>query len=245
MSRSSRLIVVAVAAGCVGILFVLAFLDLPDFGSSFHPYRDLSVPTAIRQHAPNVVSSVNFDQRGLDTLGEETILFASVMGAAMLLRPNAQEKELRSFGGARVLPLTRLLGYVMLPVTLVLGLDTVVHGHITPGGGFQGGVILATGLHLLYLTGSYPALLRVRPVRPYEISEAVGAAGFAAIGVAGILTGSAFLTNIVPLGRFRDLASAGTVPFLNIAVGIEVASGMVTLLAAFFEQALAIEPDDR
>src|SRR4051794_41855565 len=58
-----------VAGGVVGAMLVLGVLDLPHFGSSFHPYRDAAVPAAVAHATSNVISSVNFDLRGLDTLG--------------------------------------------------------------------------------------------------------------------------------------------------------------------------------
>jgi multicomponent Na+:H+ antiporter subunit B len=127
----------------------------------------------------------------------------------------------------------------MLPVTLVLGLDVVAHGHLTPGGGFQGGVVLATGLHLLYIAGSYPALRRLRPLAWYEYGEGIGGGTFAVLGVVGLLASTGFLANFLPLGQFGALASTGTVPLLNAAVGVAVASGAVVLLAGFLEADVA------
>lgn len=244
MTRGRRYLLFAVGAGCVTVLFVLAVLGMPSFGTTFHPYRDHAVAAAVRHITANVVSSVNYDQRGLDTLVEETILLASVIGAAALLRPSKEEQESKDEegGGGRVLEVTRLAGYVLLPVTLIIGMDVVIHGHVTPGGGFQGGVVLATGLHLLYITGRYPALERLRPTALFESGEAVGAGAFVCLGLAAIASAGAFLANTIPRGSFGQILSAGTVPLLSIAVGIEVASGIVILLAAFLEQALAIGP---
>lgn len=245
MSRTARLIVFLLgAAGTAAVLAVLV-ARLPAFGGSSHPYRDLAVPAAVRHATANVVSSVNFDQRGLDTLGEETILLGSVVGAAALLRPAQQEAERRPAPGGRTMEATRLMGYVMLPVTLMVGLDLVVHGHLTPGGGFQGGVVLATGLHLLYLTGSYQALQRLRPLRLFDRGESLGAGVFALLGLAGTALTGAFLRNIIPQGTLGRLLSAGTVPVLNAAVGLEVGCGTVVLLTHFLEEDITVARTDR
>lgn len=239
MSRGVRLVVFGLGAVVVAALFGFALVGMPDFGAHHHPYRDLAVSAALARHTPNVVSSVNFDLRPMDTLGEETILLGSVVGAAALLRPSRKERERASTPeSAPVLDATTLLGYVLLPITLALGLDLVVHGHLSPGGGFQGGVVLATGLHLLYLAGWYPALRRLRPMGAFELGEGVGALAFALIGVAGLAAGGAFLANVVPLGSFRQLLSAGTVPLLNVAVGMEVGCGCVVLLGQFLAVAV-------
>lgn len=240
MSRGARLLVFLVGAGCVGAMFAVAFFRMPGFGGTVHLYRDLAVSAALAHRTANVVGSVNFDQRGIDTLGEETILLASVVGAAVLLRPSQEEAERRPERAGSTMQSTMLVGYALLPVTLLVGLDVVLHGHVTPGGGFQGGVILATGLHLLYVAGSYPALDRVGPLEVFDMGEAAGAMAFGGLGIAGIVVAGAFLANIIPSGSFGELVSAGTVPVLNGAVGLEVGCGMVVLLAHFLHQDIII-----
>lgn len=243
MSRTARMVMFAVGAGAAAVLLVLAVFGLPQFGTSVHPYRDAAVPAAVGHVTSNVVSSVNFDMRGFDTLGEETILLASVIGVAVLLRPAADEVERQPLRGGRLLESTRLFGYLFLPVTLTIGLLTVAHGAVTPGGGFQGGVVLGTGIHLLYVAGSYRALERVRPVAVFEYGEALGAGAFACFGVATAIASLTFLGNLLPLGSFGNLFSSGSVLLLSAAVGVEVASGVVVLLAKLLTQALEVEPE--
>ena len=240
MTRRSRLVIFLVGAVGVAAMFVLAVLVMPEFGGTHHLYRDLAVHASVRHHTANVISSVNFDQRAVDTFGEETILITSVVAAAVLLRPAEGETERRIPRTGRNLAGTRLLGYVLVPVTAIVGLDLVIHGHVTPGGGFQGGIVLATGLHLLYVTGSYPALDRLRPISAFDVTDALGAATFGAVGLAGLGFAGSFLTNIMPWGTFGQLFSAGTVPVLNVAVGLEVFGGMVVLLAKFLQQDITV-----
>jgi multicomponent Na+:H+ antiporter subunit B len=236
-------VVLGVGVAGVGVVLVLAFLGMPAFGSTHHPYRDLAVPAAVQHATANVVSSVNFDQRAIDTLGEETILFGSVIAVAALLRP-AEDEETKEESGTRVpFEATRMLGYVLMPTTLVVGIDVVVHGHVTPGGGFQGGVVLATGLHLLYVAGRYRSMEKLRPMPLVETSEAAGTAAFAALGFAGLGVTGSFLADMVPMGSFGQLLSAGAVPLFNVAVGLAVASGCVVLLAKFFEQVFLVQKD--
>lgn len=239
MSRSVRLGVFAVGAAGTAVLFLLAVLDMPQFGSRYHPYRDHAVPAALSHATANVVSSVNFDQRGLDTLAEESILLASVVVVATLLRKTDGDRWRKRSGG-RVLDSTLLMGWLLLPYTLLLGLDVIAHGHLTPGGGFQGGVVLGTAVHLLYVAGRYDMLKQARPLRPFEWSEAIGTGAFACLGIAGVLVTGAFLSNVVPQGTFGTLLSAGTVPILNGAVGVEVASGVVVVISAFLDQAIGL-----
>ena len=165
------------------------------------------------------------------------------MGAAALLRPSKEETERRVPDVGRILESTRLVGYVMVPITLMLGLDVAAHGGITPGGGFQGGVILATGLHLLYVAGSYPALDRLRPIAPFEIADGAGAAAFAVVGLVGLASMGTFLGDFLPYGDFGQILSTGTVQVLSGVVGVEVVGGMVVLLSSFFEQEIAVRAE--
>lgn len=240
MSRRLRWGVLGVGLAGVGVLLLLAFLRMPHFGSSVHPYRDLAVPAAVRHATANVVASVNFDQRGLDTLGEESILFGSVLAVTVLLRPSEEERHERAEGSRVPLEAVRLFGYALLPLTLVVGLDIVLHGHLTPGGGFQGGMVLATGLHLLYVADRYRSLEALRPMRLFEISEAVGIAAFPGLGFAALAATGSFLANVLPYGAFGRLRSSGSVLLLDVAVGIAVASGAVVLLAQFFGQVFLV-----
>lgn len=243
MTRTARAVVFWVGAVGLATLLLLAFPRMPEFGGLFHPYRDLAVPEALRHATANAVSSVNFDLRAVDSLGEELIMLGSVIGTVALLRPARDETLAVDRDSESVLSLTKLAGYVLLPVTLLVGFDIVAHGHVTPGGGFQGGVVLASGLHLLYVSGGLDVLQRVRPVSWYSYAEAAGAAGYVALGLAGSAASGAFLANFLPTGQLGDLLSAGTVGLLSAAVGCEVGAAIVVLLAQFLRQALLVTHD--
>ncbi len=116
----------------------------------------------------------------------------------------------------------------------------VAHGHVTPGGGFQGGMVLATGIHLLYVAGRYRSLGKLRPTPVFDVLEAAGTVAYAALGVATLAATGTFLASALPAGTFGQLLSAGTVPLLNVAVGIAVAGGGVALLAHFFDQVFLV-----
>ncbi|MGW0994283.1 MnhB domain-containing protein [Streptomyces sp. NPDC002520] len=239
MSRTMRVWVFWSAAVVFAVAFTAACTGLPRFGTEVHPYATRTVAASLRQRTANVVTSVNFDQRALDTLGEESILFASVLGAIVLLRHARDERVGRPRAG-RVLPTTRLMGVVLLPLTVLTGVYIVAHGQLSPGGGFQGGVILATGLHLAYVAADYRVLKRIRPLAVLDTADALGAGAFVLLGFAGLIAGGAYLQNVLPLGTFGQLSSGGLVPLLNAAVGVEVGSGIVVLLASFLDQAVEV-----
>jgi multicomponent Na+:H+ antiporter subunit B len=229
-----------------GLLLVLAIGDLPRLGDVPHPYAARAVAASLSRDTANVVSSVNFDLRAFDTLGEEFVLFAAAVSALLLLRRFHDEEETEgegSFGPRDVWSAVNLAGFALLAPTVMVGLYVVTHGAVSPGGGFQGGAVLATGLHLAYLAGDYRVLRRMRPVALFDVAEAIGAAGFVLLGVSAFFVGDPFLTNWLPTGTLADLASAGMVELFNVAVGMEVASALVLLLAKFLDQALLVRED--
>ncbi|MDQ0028424.1 MnhB domain-containing protein [Arthrobacter bambusae] len=243
MTRRIRLVVLVVGIVAFAAAMSLAFTGMPHFGGDIHAYRDAAVSGTYAHDTANVVSSINFDQRGFDTFGEETILFCTVVGVAALLRPVHRERRREVSDAGLVLESTGLLVYVLFPLTIVLGVNVVAHGAVTPGGGFQGGVILSTGIHLLYVGGRYSLLRKLRPLVWFQQGEALGVVLFGALGIAGAALGSALFANVIPQGQLSDFISSGTVPLFNIAVGMTVCSSVIVLLASFLDQTLAIRAD--
>jgi multicomponent Na+:H+ antiporter subunit B len=137
-----------------------------------------------------------------------------------------------------------VLGLALVGPVVLLGIYIVVHGHITPGGGFQGGVILAAALILVSLAGRYPAMKRVRPIPLVELAEAGGAAGFVLIGLGALMAGSEFLFNFLPVGEPGTLLSAGTIPLLSTSVGLEVTGAFVLLISEFLDQQVITGPGE-
>jgi multicomponent Na+:H+ antiporter subunit B len=247
VSRRAQAIMFLVGAIGLAALLAWGFAGLPDFGVYRGPYGDiLNRVVTEERHVSEVVTAVVFDYRGFDTLGEEFILFASVVGVALLLRAGREEeehephREARARGESPTTDAIRVAGLGMIGPTVLVGLAIAAHGHVTPGGGFQGGVILATASVLVFLSGEYLAFRRVNPITLIDVAEGSGAGGFVAVGLLGLLTGAAYLANVLPLGTAGDLASGGTIPVANMAVALAVAAGFVLILSEFLEQTLAL-----
>jgi multicomponent Na+:H+ antiporter subunit B len=245
VSRRTRLWGYLIAAGGLFAFLLWGFAGLPDFGHYAGLYGDILNRVAVPETSSTaVVSAINFDYRGFDTLGEEFILFAAVVGVASLLRTLHDERERRPHDDAsgRRVPETslaiRIAGLLLVGPTVLIGLYVVVHGHQTPGGGFQGGVILATALLLTYLSSDYMTMRRVGPLKLIEAAEGAGAAGFVLIGLAGLVAGDAFLENVLGKGTPGQLLSAGTIPLGSVAVGLAVTGGFTYMLSEFLEQTL-------
>jgi multicomponent Na+:H+ antiporter subunit B len=244
-----RRVLVLVALAGLGALAVAAVAGLPDFGHPRGPYATEAPRAALNQrHVTNTVAGVTFDIRGIDTLGEELILFSAAVGAALLLRSQrshdrAEEAAREAAEGRRRLPVSlRALGAALVGPVLVLGVYVVAHGHLTPGGGFQGGVILAGALLLVYTAGQALALERVRPIELVELADAAGAAAYGLVAVGGLVFGTAAMANFLGFGTQGSLLSGGIIPVLNVAVGIEVAGAITLILTEFLDYAL-LRPD--
>src|SRR4051812_11371742 len=185
------------AAAVLAFGLLWAFADLPAFGHYSGIYGlTLEHVAVAERHATNIVGAVTFDYRGFDTLGEEFILFAAAVGSAILLRSQygeeareTAEEDADERADVVARPI-RALGAGLVAPTIVLGGYIVAHGAVTPGGGFQGGVILATSAVLVYTSGQYLALRHVHGVTPLELLDAIGAAGFALIALGGLLFGA-------------------------------------------------------
>jgi multicomponent Na+:H+ antiporter subunit B len=240
-----RLFLVAMAGLAVFLLWGMA--GLPRFGTFAGAYSRLLNATAVAERsATNVVASITFDYRGFDTMGEEFILFAAVLGVAILLRAQRDEEEgqpqeeIKGRHAPAPSNAVRAIGLALVGPIVVFGIYVVAHGHLTPGGGFQGGVILATAALLVFLSGEYVTLRRVGPESLIDAAESAGAGGYVVIGLLGLVVGTSFLDNFLPLGEPGALLSSGTILPINVAVGLEVAGGFVLLLSEFLEQTLVV-----
>jgi len=244
VSRNLRTVVFAAGAAGLAALLGWGVAGLPAFGDYAHAYGlVLTHVEPAQRHAANVVAAVVFDYRGFDTVGEELILFAAVMGTALLLRER-REEDTRGVRDRVESDAVRAVGLVAVPVVVLLALDLVAHGYLTPGGGFQGGVVAAAGLALVYLAGEWRAARRAAPVPLVDGAEAAGAAGFVVVGFAMLLAGGAFLENLVPLGTFGRLTSSGEIAIVNWCVGLEVCAAFVLLFLEFLEEVVGTRQED-
>lgn len=246
MNPLARMLVFFAGAAGVAVLLAWGMAGLPPFGVYRGPYGDvINASVVSERHTTEAVGAVVLDYRGFDTLGEEFILLTSVAGVALLLRTARDEEQVRAprdepAGTVPVTDTVAAVGLAMIGVTVITGLSIVAHGHITPGGGFQGGAVLAAGAILTFLVGRYVLFRRVTPPHLVDGAEGAGAAGFVLVGFLGMLSGAAFLANTLPLGQAGTLLSSGALPLLNITVGLEVAAGFVLIVSEFLEEAMAV-----
>ncbi len=174
----------------------------------------------------NAVTSVVTYFRGLDTLGEVTILFLSIFGISLGLEGYKDKLNIFSYENH----LLKIGAEVLFPLIILFGLYIMIHGHLSPGGGFQGGVIIASGFLLMFLAKNDDFELNHKII---TLSEAFSGAGFILVGLLGLLLADRFFGNFLPLGHLGDLFSSGVIPLIYLFVGIKVSAEITALIEYF------------
>lgn len=167
----------------------------------------------------NLVTAVIVTYRGFDTLGEVTILFLSAAIVGFFLKvENTENRDRKLKATSEIL---NTASQTLVPVMFLFGIYVFINGHLSPGGGFQGGAIIASGLVLMLLA---------QPKREFNhrfinIIESISGVSYVLIGLAGIMLAAGFLDNkIFALGKFGTLFSAGAIPLIYIFIGLKVGS---------------------
>ncbi len=248
MTPRQRLWLFAVGAAGLAACYLWAFAGLPGFGNYPGPYGQAIMSRVIAQtNATGAVSAINFEYRGFDTVGEEFILFTAAAGMSVVLRHLRGEGEGNGSpaedAASRQLPATsssvRVVSLLLVGPTAVIGWWLATHAQTNPSGGFQGGVILATAFFLVYLSGEFIVFRRLRPDAVLDVAEAVGAGGFAAVGVTALALSLPYLYNYLPLGTIPGaVSSSGTIALISFLVGIEVAAAFVLIIGELLDQTL-------
>ncbi len=184
--------------------------------------------------AANLVTAIVVTYRGLDTLGEVVILFLSAAIVSFLLKltrdeKNEEQRDSEIRGSSELLQTaTKLLA----PVIFMFGAYVFINGHLTPGGGFQGGAIIASGLVLMLLAKPNMKINH----KLIDVIESISGVSFVIVGLLGIALAGGFLdNNIFGLGTFGTLLSAGTIPIIYIFIGLKVGSELSSIIGTFNE----------
>jgi len=225
-------LLVIVLLAVVGFFIASTFFDI-GFGDShfvknaqIKPVKDTYLQQTVQElKVANTVTSIVVNFRGFDTLGEVTVLFLAVTALGSILykkRHHTGERSVLFSASSIVTAGSKLL----FPAIVVLGAYVFIHGHLTPGGGFQGGVIIATGFLLMLLayenySVSHTAL---------SIVESLAGITFAGVGLLGFINGGTFLENFLPTGVLNNLFSGGIIPIIYIAVGFKVAAELTGVI---------------
>ena len=122
---------------------------------------------------------------------------------------------------------------LVFPLTMMYMFYIILHGHLSPGGGFQGGVLVVGVILMLYFANGYEATANVLSFNLLHEAEGVASVAYVALAMMGIAVGAQFCENILYThGNIGDLYSSGTIFWMNVTVGIKVITGIgsITLL---------------
>jgi energy-converting hydrogenase B subunit I len=148
--------------------------------------------------------------------------------------------------------IVRTVANQLILFILIFGLYVIMHGHLTPGGGFQGGAVIVSGVVMLLVAFSSKELKKSLRERFLSIMESSGALIFVILGFIGIgtvffynfLVGTSIFGRIPPTGpNPGDIWTGGVIPLMNLAVGLKVIAGLsaVVLAMALFSIGEEIE----
>jgi len=136
--------------------------------------------------------------------------------------------------------IVRTITSFAFPFAMIYGLYIIAHGHLTPGGGFQGGAIVASAcVMILVAFGSKWTLDKIKEKR-LSVFESIGAVAFIGLAFLGLIFGTVFFNNflvgneylfgVIPTTGVANINTAGIIPFMNFAVGLKVIAGLFAIV---------------
>ena len=219
-----------------GAALIYGTLDMPHYGDPAAPVHSHVAPDYLHTTpadigVTNVVTSVLASYRGYDTLGEVTVIFTAAIGVLTLLGYRTRRRNSQGPGNRKLVVL-RVIAKLFFPLILLFALYVLFHGDYGPGGGFQAGVIFATGFILYALAYGLGNAQRVIPHQLLRIMAAVGVLIYAGVGFESILLGGNFL-------EYRVLADNPVtgqhlgIMLIELGVGITVAAVVLIIYYGF------------
>lgn len=227
-------ILVAIVVASFGLIFATLAISHVE-QQSLRPLAESYVrlvPEALR--APNVVTGILLTYRAFDTLGEVAVLFMVAAGVGLVLTSSERGNDDAPGRGRRAITqsseIVRTGAQVLGPLSAIFAAYIIMNGHLSAGGGFQGGAVIASGIVLMLLASpSYQLDLKF-----LSVAESAAGVLFVVSGIAGLLFAGGFLDNrILPLGQFGAFFSAGAIPLLSVLLGVKVGCELSVILDRF------------
>jgi len=224
-----------------GSVLVYGTMDLPVFGTPDAPIHLHVAPRYIQQSPievgpPNMVTSVLASYRGFDTLGETAVIFTAgialvaLLGSSQKKRPPcASPPQPATLHDHLIL---RIVGKMFIPLILLFALYVQFHGDYGPGGGFQAGVIFASGIILYSLIFGLNTAMRVVSPKALRLLGSLGVLLFGGVGLLCIALGGNFLDYNTLAARPVDGQHLG-IFLIELGVGTTVFAIMVMMFYAF------------
>ena len=187
--------------------------------------------------APNVITGILLTYRAFDTLGEVAVLFMVAAGVGLVLgAPASQATHEREAQTPNADPARHQRNraerqpQILVPLISIFAAYIIMNGHLSAGGGFQGGAVIASGVMLLLL--AKPAIQAQRRLSQHHrigCRRAVRSGRHCRLIFAG-----GFLDNrVLPLGQFGAFFSAGAIPVLSVLLGVKVGCELSVIIDRF------------
>lgn len=241
-SRTSRRALSFGVVAVLALILIYATFDKPRFGDPDAPVQTHVAPwylDATREQVdiPNVVTAVLGSFRGYDTLGEVFVVLTAGIGVLFLLTParrpgRSSAAQPEPDTGLRHHLIPRVLGRLLIPFIILFGLYVQFHGEYGPGGGFQAGAIVASGIILYALLEGEARALTIIPHRVLVGLMCGGALLYAAVGFAGMLLGGNFLDYSVLAADPVKGQQYGII-LIEAGVGVTVTGVLLCIFHAF------------
>lgn len=194
----------AIASVLTGLCLFLTMFDFPSWGDPDSPVNTNAAAHYLTHSledtgVPNVVTTVLADYRGYDTMFETTVVFivlVVLMGLSKHRKPEDKAPLLAPINPPHVLVDSLIIKNairIIVPIMQLFGLYVLAHGHNSPGGGFQGGVILGASLILISMGYDFKTALGYLSERIMFILAALGVFIYSGIGLVPVLLGRPFL----------------------------------------------------
>lgn len=177
----------------------------------------------------NIVTSIVVTYRGLDTLGEVSVLFIAATGVAVLLRRRKEDEDYAATSKRQSSEILQTGTKLLTPIIVMFGVYIFINGHLSPGGGFQGGAVIASAVLLLFLSDINYKINHGL----FNLIESFSGTFYVMIGILGLvlLGANNFLDNrILPLGEFGMILSAGAIPVIYSLVGLKVGTELASII---------------
>ncbi|VAW93109.1 Na(+) H(+) antiporter subunit B [hydrothermal vent metagenome] len=222
------------------VLLLYGTVDMPIVGSASAPIHQFVAPHYINDSMaeigiPNIVTSVLASYRSYDTLGEVTVIFTAGIGVlTLLLQFNQSSQQIDENTPAPMQQhlVLRIISKSIIPLILLFALYVQFHGDYGPGGGFQAGIIFASGFILYSMIFGLSAAHQVISPIVLRILSSLGLLLYGSIGLVSLLNDGSFLNYSVLLNNSIQGQHLGIL-LIELGVGITVSSVMIMIFFTF------------
>lgn len=224
---------IAILIGVLALTLFYTVTLLPPMGEPGNPTARHIIPRYLEYGveeagAENIVTGVILNYRGYDTLGEVTVIFAALVAVLGVLSGRKKDPAVR-FDALGIAPslIVRTTVILLVPFIMLFSIYTILHGDVSPGGGFQGGAIIGASLIVFTTILGLPESIRKVPDRFRIPLEGAAPMVFILVGILGVFVGSNFLTYILPGISPGLQATFRTMMLLMLEMGIGVGGAMI------------------